>query len=179
MYLSRKWSIGIFVTLMVISLVLAGLSMALYAKTIVSWWVPLLIALIPSVTTPLYWRTWKRLTGFHAVFNILAHIFATGSLFCSLVMGLNYLCADKASQHEVRAEITGKWQKKHTRYRHVGRRHHAIPQGSYNTYHIKLEFPDERTKEMSVSLSEYNRARTGRFRTLEVADGLFWMPVIK
>ena len=105
--------------------------------------------------------------------------FATGSLFCSLVMGLNYLCADKASQHEVRAEITGKWQKKHTRYRHVGRRHHAIPQGSYNTYHIKLEFPDGRTKEMSVSLSEYNRARTGRFRTLEVADGLFWMPVIK
>ena len=95
MYLSRKWSIGIFVTLMVISLVLDGLSMALYAKTIVSWWVPLLIALIPSVTTPLYWRTWKRLTGFHAVFNILAHIFATGSLFCSLVMGLNYLCADK------------------------------------------------------------------------------------
>ena len=111
MYLSRKWSIGIFVTLMVISLVLDGLSMALYAKNYC-----VMVGASPYRPYSVSDNT-AVLAHMETSDRISRSVQHTCPYFCHWLLvlqsghGVELLVCRQASQHEVRAEITGKWQK--------------------------------------------------------------------
>lgn len=175
-----KWSKVVLVIVLLISFLLLGGGIAIYANSLTSWWIPVIPAATVALgTAPMLSRKWERLTDIgNGIVNSLCHIFVTGSLTYFAFLGVNYWGADRDSDVAERTEIVKKYRKSHTRYRRVSRRHH-VPDGEYYTYHLLLRFDDGRDKEMEVPFDSYRKASVGGHRTLHVQDGLLGISVIK
>lgn len=175
-----RFSLILFVAILLASILMLGAGMAIFGRTIVKWWIPVAIALVPAIlTAPLLMRRWEKLSDIpNRAVNIIIHIFVGGSVLYFALLGLNMAGADVKGEHVETTTVIQKYSKEHTRYRRVGRGRN-IPNGTYKTYHIVLEFSDGRLKEQELPLSSYRNVRTGQHRDLKVARGLFGMPVIE
>ena len=175
-----NFALAIGIILLMVALFLLGGGLWLLGNTIVNWWIPAIIAFIPAVVTalPLMPR-WQWLFGFSkAVYTLPFHLVVTGSVVFFMFLGLNYWGSDKNTAHIEHTTVVEKFRKEHTRYRRVSR-NRRVPDGTYHTWHLKLQFPDGRTKNREVTFSAYRRTRVGSTRDLNMERGLFGLPVIK
>lgn len=170
----------ILVIIIFAAFVLLGIGAALQGHTLVSWWIPAGAAAIPAtLTAPVFARCWDKLSDFHTpLANGVIHLFVAGATIYFLVLTVNMAGADRSGEHVERTTVVEKFSREHTRQRRVGL-HRYVPAGTYNTYHIVVEFADGRRKEQELSFSSYRNIRTGQSRDLTVARGLLGMNVIE
>lgn len=178
---NKKLRIGVLVFLILVVILAYATAIALYGRTVVTWWIPWAacgaMGLFSGLTM---WRLWVPLTdeaGFWL--NYLAHaVTATGIIAC-LFFGANYACADTDAIYEETVTVERKYREEHHRTQRVGRRHYRRVGSPWYDYHIDIRFSDGRTKRLTVPLKRYNRLRTGSDTTIRLAPGLFKIPVIR
>lgn len=157
---------------------MGGWSMYLYCHTLVDPRVPIVVGVATALLTlPLCLNWWKHVaSATDRWINIICHIvtgFVTGIF---LLFTMNYYMPQAGSEHIEQAEVVRKYSEQKNRYRRVGRMR-TIPAGKYTVYHAEIRFSNGRTKEISLTLSEYNRTRAGSTLTYTLATGLFGIPV--
>ena len=89
----------------------------------------------------------------------------------------NYCLADPASTQEEKVIVQKKYQKTYKKTRRVGRRHY-VSDGVRKEYYLQVAFENGTVETLHVSLSTYNKTRTGKTKTLTLQKGFFGLPVI-
>ena len=167
------------VIMMMIVLTLGILGYIYYEKTLVVWWLPVVVAVTAVVATIPWSRSgWRWFVGDDKTFNTLCHIFAVGCITYFLMMGGNYLLADKDSMQKEEVMVEDK---KHnvrkTGYR--SGRHYRRSNRTTHSYYLTVRLDDGTLKEMPVTASLYNRVRAGRPIEICLQEGALGFRVIK
>lgn len=167
-------------TLVAVVIVCYGLAFALWGRTLVDWWIPALICVGVALASGVSMhRLWRGLTGMDsAVFNYLCHAVTACAVAGVLFFGANSLFADTSTRHTERVAVASKYIKEGYHTRRIGRNHSVRGEKYYN-YYLLLEFPDGRTKRISVSNKQYNRTRHGDSLSVELERGALGIPVIR
>ena len=173
----KKYVIPIFLSLLFISLL--GIGMALQRNTLVSWWKPAIISLLPAV--PLGFLLSNVLRSITPLRSRIASIIAGVLLSFSVIFGgfyaLNFYNTKAGTSCICRAGIVNRYTEERYRTKRVGRR--TTRGEKYNVYMIVLRLPDGREKKMEISAGEYSGMRVGRCLELKIEEGFFGVPVIK
>lgn len=167
-------------TLICLCIVLYAMAAALHRDTLVEWWIPTVIALILALASgATMWRIWTRLTdssGF--IINYICHTVFFCGLFLAAIYGINRAFPRQSSIWETEAVVERKYTKTRHHRQRVSRR--VYKQGApYKVYYIELDFSDGRRKEMQVTVSRYNRIRSGSTMPLTLQKGFFGMTIIR
>lgn len=167
-------------TLICLCIVLYAMAAALHRDTLVEWWIPTVIALILALASgATMWRIWTRLTdssGF--IINYICHTVFFCGLFLAAIYGINRAFPRQSSIWETEAVVERKYTKTRHHRQRVSRR--VYKQGApYKVYYIELDFSDGKRKEMQVTVSRYNRIRSGSTMPLTLQKGFFGMTIIR
>lgn len=167
-------------TLICLCIVLYAMAAALHRDTLVEWWIPTVIALILALASgATMWRIWTRLTdssGF--IINYICHTVFFCGLFLAAIYGINRAFPRQSTIWETEAVVERKYTKTRHHRQRVSRR--VYKQGApYKVYYIELDFSDGRRKEMQVTVSRYNRIRSGSTMPLTLQKGFFGMTIIR
>ncbi len=148
------------------------------AKTIVNQWVVIGIAVgVAAASVPLGLKFWRwTVPGFSKWVDAGLHLVFVSSLVFFLILCINSAGADFEKGERVEAVVVRKFTKEHTSSG-TGRLHRGAGR-KYDTWHILLEFPNGKEKEVQVGREAYNRIRTGEGIELTVATGALGMEVI-
>lgn len=159
---------------------IGGAAWYFFSKTLTDWWIPLIAAVVTAAISGIWlWKLWPSVSCTNGrTANYICHLAGGTLLFSFLILGGNYIFADSSSAHSVKAVVQNKYSEKHYHQRRV-RKGVYVNGSPYYEYKIVLQMPDGRKKTRTVTLSRYNRIRTGSTIRLEVARGLFGMPVIR
>ncbi|MDE5773516.1 MAG: hypothetical protein K2H86_03550 [Muribaculaceae bacterium] len=165
-----------------ISLLLIGLyaaDMWMYTHTLVVWWVPLMLALIPvCVSWFLLKRFWKSLWPDISVCLLCAaHVVILTGFFYFLILGVNRWCADPHLRYTEDVTVAARVRETHYHTRRVNRRY-STRGTPYYTYKLDCELPDGRHKSIEVSHAYYKSVRTGSEIKLTMVSGVLGFPVI-
>ena len=176
----RTINIIIMIILTTAVILLLGLASVLQRNTIIDWWIPAGACALLALPCGILLKGFiGKLTLFKkAIWNILAGIVFSLSVFIGTFYALNYYNSDESSAKEFSALITNKFTEEHHRTQRVSR-NHVIRGDKYLVYCISVEMPDGRRKKMEVSPGEYIKIRVGKHIKLQIEDGLFGIPVIK
>ncbi len=151
----------------------------LLSMTFVEWWIPVVGALCTAGV--FLWPLrgfWRWLTGMNNRWiNIIFSVVAVGCIAMCALLVINYNGATFSKQTEVKAEIVEKVRKTKHHTRRVGRRTYTTGQ-VYYVYELSLSLPDGRQTKIDVSLSDYNRVRTGESVGIRLATGALGWDVI-
>jgi len=156
-----------------------AIAAALHRDTLVEWWIPSAVALALALATgAILWRKWEKITDSHNfLFNYICHAVFFCGLFVSAIYGINRAFPRESAGHEIEAVV----ERKYTKTRHHRQRvsKFVYKQGPpYKVYYLNLQLPDGRTKELQVTLSCYNRTRSGSSIPLLMQQGFFGMTII-
>lgn len=159
-------------------MLLGGGSFYYYSLTIVNWWAPVAGGLVGGLIVAatriaILHRERQRPSWLSSAFTFGL----TGLAGIFLILCSNYTLADHTKLHTEHTEVVARLKKEHNRTRVVRGRY--IRTGSkYYTYALRLRFENGAEKDFPVSLSEYNRTRTGSIRQLPICSGALGYPVI-
>lgn len=156
-----------------------GISIAIYSDTLINpWIVPVVATAVAGASAWPFRRKWRFITGMGDIVNSLVHTAVVATLLTFGFYFTNYHFADfKASVHE-EAIISARFTE--TRYKSRRVRRNVYSHGEpYKVYFIELTLPDGRTKNHSVTQSRYRNVRKGQVYHIDVAKGLWGVPVIK
>ena len=173
-----KLKIVLLVILGLVAIVAAGAGMGAYDRTLVSWTVPLAIGVVGAgVSSPLAMTMWPKLTGETSRWiNAAAHAAFFGILFPAGFLILNSVFTDKSTSVKEQVEVVAKYQKQH-QSSNGGRRHHRAGR-KWTTYHVTIRFGNGVERTEGVTLSRYNRIRSGSQMNVTLETGLFGPQVI-
>lgn len=159
-----------------LAILITGAGFALLGRTFISLRVPALTALAIAIAiTGISWNLYKgRLPRF--LICVAAFLLSASISFTSF-LALNYCFRKEQTDHKVEVTVTKKFSREKTRYRRLARGR-MVADGTYHTYHIVAETPDGNSKEITLSIEKYNRAKRGMHADISVAEGLFGYPVI-
>lgn len=165
---------------MLVMIACIGLAMALQRSTLVEWWQPAAICILPACAAAFVLAgAFMRLCGIKSA--VIGRIGAAAVAF-SLLLGsfyaLNYFKSDPSSARIVSAGVSSKHSEEKYQMRRVGRNRYVRGQKQM-AYHVVVELPGMKAKEVDVSAGEYVRMRVGRRVDARVERGLFGLPVIK
>lgn len=173
-----KWKRVVLYILIIVSVILASGGAVYWEDTLVAWWLPVVIALAASAIASLPGiKFWRYITGYHKIWlNEIIHLLCFGSLIYFLLLFSNYKGAEfNSGSQPLDARIVRKYTVEHIRRQ--GRRYYGN-RSKYNTWHITLCLPDGRNKNHQVSLTQYNKLRTGNTIQVEVTPGLLGWDVM-
>lgn len=176
----RTINIIIMIILITGVILLLGLASVLQKHTLIQWWIPTgACALLALPCGYLLKGLIHKLTHFKkAVWNILAGVVFSFSVFIGLFYSLNYYKSDEATAHEYSARIVNKYTEEHYRVKRVSR--NRVRRGEkYQVYCINIELEDGRLKNMEVPVNDYVKIRVGGHIKLRMEKGLFGFTVIK
>lgn len=155
-----------------------GVGYVVYEDTLVDWWIPVGVAFVIAILTiPLYKR-WMWLTTMDGkVINSFCHLACVGAISYVLFLGGNYWFADSASTHEEKVMVQKKYVETYKKTRKVGK-HRYVSGGVRKEYYLQVSFENGNVATLHVSLSTYNKTKTGQPKILTLQNGLFGLPVI-
>ena len=151
----------------------------IYGNTIVTFWLPLGIALLLSAATlPAGVFVWRKLSGVSTrAVHIIGHLATATGFFLLGVFALNYCFPRESTRHTERAVIERKLREKRHHTKRVGTRRYV--QGEpYYVYYAELRMENGREKRISLSRDRYNTLRTGSEVEIEVTTGLLGYKVV-
>ena len=170
----------VFVLLAVIIISCLGFTAYLHRDTIVNYKVVLGTVLIISLALGIGISMLipRRFTD-NRILKICFVSVAFFSFFICAFYTLNYYFADSTSIHIVQGIVENKYYEIHHQSKRIGRRSYG--QGApYKVYLMDLTIPElNRTKSIRISYSRYRHLHKGDTLRLDVAKGLFGVPVIK
>lgn len=157
---------------------LLSLSFYCYILTLASgWWFTAISLVAAIITVPACYRFWCRFMSYPKSWQgIGTHLFVAASVVSFLVLGCNYFFAGEPHQSEV--TVVRKFSEERTRIRRISRR--VYGQGEkYRVYKIEVEFETGFRKDFTVGLERYNKFRKGDVCEVEIAKGLWGVPVVE
>lgn len=167
------------VILIAVTIVLLGLAIALQGRTLVEWWKPAAICVLPALIAGAKGAgVARRLTGWSGRWgNAAAMAVVSFAILLGAFYTLNYCVTDKAAGASFDAVVAQKYT--HERYdtKRVGRR--TVRGQKRMVYDVVVRLPDESTKKLAVTAGQYARTRIGQRFVIEVEEGLFGLRVIK
>ena len=180
MLMNTNLRIAILVGVVFILMCFGAVAAVLWERTLIEWWVVPSGAMVVGLGTAfLAGDKWKAVTTtLNRPVNRTFHALATTVVISCCVIGANYLWAAPDSAVEVEVPVIEKFRKEHQRTRRVGR-HRYVNAGVWYSYHLKVEMPDGRMKNIEVGRGEYSRAREGALKKLTLQQGMLGIPVIK
>lgn len=158
-------------------IILAGVVCYYIERTLVDTWIVVVVSAVIAIVPVL--RLLRRGDDGWVwyLFKVAGGWFAGSMLVMCVIMALNYHLADAGTLHGEQVTVESRYTETRYRKRRVGRRY--VGQGTpYNVYRVTVRFESGAVKEFSVPQGRYNRARSGNRFTVDVADGLFGMPVL-
>lgn len=157
-----------------VGIFLAGGAIDLYSDTLVSPWTIVTIGLVAGIiTSPLLCRAWDRLTLFGSEWaNRVVNI-----IFVGIVASFGALLTNRAGA-DGETVTTATIERKYTTERTTGGGRRHATRRKHTVYNIDLLFPSGTHKHQEVSISTYNRVRSGSEIPVEVRRGMLGWPVI-
>lgn len=158
-----------------VGIFLAGGAIALYSDTLVSPWTIVTIGLVAGiVTSPLLCRAWDRLTLLGSDWTNRG----VNIIFVGIVASFGALLANRAGADGETVTTAATIERKYTTERTTGGGRRHATRRKHTVYNIDLLFPSGTRKHQEVSISTYNRVRSGSEIPVEVRRGMFGWPVI-
>lgn len=118
------------------------------------------------------------LSNLNRYLQFLIHTVFASLICCFLFLWINSRFAYESTLRIERAEVVAHYREKHYRSQRVSR--HSYRRGEpYYVYVVALRFPSGSEKNFRLSLSQYNRLRTGLSISISVREGFFGFPVVK
>lgn len=152
-----------------------------YQKTVVAWWVPLVVAaVIALLSLPMLHRRWSRLTDSdNPTINGLYHFYIVCALFYAGLLGGNYAFSDNASARRETVTVVRRIERTRKEYRYL-RHHRRVPTGkTIHSYYLQVAFADSTRKRIPVSGTLYRKTRANGTIVLSLQRGFLGSPVIK
>lgn len=152
----------------------------IYRDTLIS---PGLLFLISVLSAVILWFPMRGmykviLSNLNRYLQFMIHTFFALLICCFLLLWINSRFADESTLRIERAEVVAHYREKHYRSQRVSR--HSYRRGEpYYVYVVALRFPSGSEKNFRLSLSQYNRLRTGLSISVSVREGFFGFPVVK
>lgn len=176
--ISTKRAIAL-VALLVIVIITAGLIVALQGKTLVEWWKPAAICIVPAcLAAALLGDAMRRLTHSEKrLLNAAAMLILSYTLIMGVFYTLNYCKSNPATATTQHALVIRKFTEERYSSKRVGRRY--VRGEKYNVYRLEMRLPDESTKELDITAQQFVNTRKGQSLTLHIEDGFLGLPVIK
>ncbi len=143
----------------------------LHNRTLVSWWLPVEIAVLTATLIILAVRFARRRTW--EPFDMgLAWAFLCGVCYFG-VLAVNSLGLDPATAHETELMVTRKYEKRHT-----SRRPHSGFRQTHTTRHVVVRSESGSEYELEVSDGRYARTSVNRPMRVRICDGRLGFGVI-
>lgn len=176
--ISTKRAIAM-VALLFIVIILAGLAVSLQGKTLVEWWKPAAICLVPAcVAAALLGDAMRRLTHSEMrLLNASVMLILSFSLFLGAFYTLNYCKSDPDTATTQYASVIRKFTEERYSSKRVGRRY--VRGEKYKVYRLEMQLPDGSTKEIDTTVEQYVNIRKGQNLTLSIENGFLGLKVIK
>ncbi len=168
----RKW---LLVAVVVTGMLLGGLGMVVFLRTIVAGWLVTVICIGCGLAAAALHLIRYPLSGsgVERWMRPAAIAYLGAAVTFAAVMWFNRVGATEDSAMEVECEVCKKYTQTHKRYG----RHHNVT-GTYRTYHAAVALPDGREKDFSLSISRYNHIKRGDRVKMELRRGTLGWPVI-
>ncbi len=176
----RAWKTFVTIVMVLIGISFLGMGFALQRNTLVEWWTPALICLVPSLPVGLVLsRLFDKITVLDSrLISILSAVVFSFCVFFGGFYILNYYCSREDSSQKYETEVVRKFTKERYRVKRLSR--NRIRKGEKYTVHfIVVSLPGGKEKKMEVTYAQYSRIRKSQSLTLDVEKGLFSVPVIK
>lgn len=145
----------------------------LYERTLIDWWIPVLVALTLAALTLCFSSKWQWLARTDwGIANYVYYLACVGTYCYVLFMGLNFVFSDKASTRTEKVMV----ERKYIETRRVRSRRGA----GYTTrsHCLLLVFENGQEKTISVPQSVYDKTKAGSSRVMTLRKGLFGFPII-
>lgn len=153
-----------------------GAGFFFFDHTLVEWWLPVVVAIAAAlVVTGLLIVLLASKGKSYDFLTVIGSFLFSGSIAYATFLGGNYLFASESSLHDEKVTVECKYSKE--KHSGGGGRYNRGPRRTYYTYHLLVEFPSGRQKEIDVPLERFNRIRNGSTLTLQCRKGLFGMTV--
>ena len=152
-----------------------GVGYVFYKYTLIEWWLPVLVALVPAVLTLSLYKSWSQFFGITNRFiGITCHIICVGVVSYMLFIICNYRFRDVDSRQEVNVSVT-KYSQEHERRNKTGRHHYK--KEKVKRYYLEITFEDGLTKTLIISRDKYNAIKRSSMKIYQ-EKGLLGFPVI-
>lgn len=177
--MGKKNATIFYVIIFLVAAIGLGMSCALQRNTLVEWWKPAALCLVPGCLVGVaLGRVFvlKSPSGSQPA-NYLAGVAVAFSLTLGGFYSLNFYKSRPDTAAVVEAVVAKKYTEERTRGG-GGRRHHGTRE-KYTAYCVRIEVDGGWKKDFDVKAGEYVKIRTGRKFNLDVEEGLFGFPVIK
>ena len=157
-----------------------GLALALQWKTLVEWWKPALICVLPAFAAGFLLARCIRAAygGMGILLSRAAGVVLAFSVFLCSFYALNYFKSDSASAEVVCARVASKHSEEEYQMRRIGRNRYVRGQKQM-VYSLVIKLPDGAVRKIRVPVGEYVKTRVGRKVDVLIEKGLFGIPVIK
>lgn len=166
-------AICVFVCILVV--LSGGVGYVFYKYTLVEWWLPVVIALVPAILTLCFYKSWSRIVGIsNKYIAMICHIICVGIFSYMLFIIFNYSFRDAESRQEVNVLVSKYSQEKE---RHYNKRNHSNRKRKVKRYYLEITFEDGLTKTLIVSKNKYDKINDGSMK-IYLEKGLFGFPVI-
>lgn len=163
-----------------IAIALLGLTISLQQNTLIEWWKPLAVAVIPATILGLsFAEISSRISGWsNRTLNIIvgATFWLIAALGC--FYALNFFGSDTDSTIDCHARVINKYTEEHYRPRRISR-YTTVRGQKYRVYYINLRLPDGKNKKLEITATQYIKIRKGKSITLKIQNGLLGIPIIK
>ena len=157
-----------------------GTIFALSSETLISPWLPvsasIIIAILSSIKIGGYWEYIS--TNSNIWLNRTIHVITTTAIVGGAFYSCNYLFDNDSTRHKEQVVVENRYHKVRYRSKRITRRTYTRGE-PYKVYYIDVQFSDGRKKSLSVPFKRYKRIHTGDTISLNIATGLFGIPVIK
>lgn len=167
------------VILLAFTIILLGIAVALQGRTLVEWWKPAAICLIPAIIVgAAAGNALRRLTRWSRRWlNAAAMSVISFSVLLGAFYALNYYKTDNSGAGTFDAVVAQKYTQERYDTKRVGRR--TVRGQKRTVYNVVITLPDESTKKISVTPGQYARTRIGQKFAIQIENGFFGLPVIK
>lgn len=125
------------------------------------------------------WRLFAAVSGSirFSVNYLIACVFLTG-LFSGMFFMLNFCFSSVSTDHDEKVAVVRKYKETRYRMKRIARNRYVRGERYYE-YYIDCRYGDGSVKPMLVSVSRFNRLRSGDSIGVGIEEGLFGFPVVK
>lgn len=154
----------------VLFITMVGIGSLYHNDTLVSWWLPIEVAVLLALTTLPFACRLKALSKWFD--RIVYTLYATGVFYFLLLM-INGAGLDTSTAVEKELMVVNKYAQQHRT-----RRHHSTSTHRYTTHHIVVRDDTGRTFKIQVQKSRYPRIPVNRPLKVQVMEGRLGFAVI-
>ncbi|MCM1293781.1 MAG: hypothetical protein NC230_09425 [Bacteroides sp.] len=157
-----------------------GTMAALSPETLISPWLPVGACVVIAVLSALRCGGWWEYISWsdNIWLNRAIHTVVVTALAGGVFYSCNYVFDNEATKHREEVVVDRRYYKVRHRTKRISRRTYGRGE-PYKVYYIDVRFADGRETSLTVPFKRYKRIHNGDTIPLNIAMGLFGIPVIK